>query len=216
MTREKLLPAERHDAVVTALYADAERRGWDTLSPQERSRVYSQWVEQEHIGGVLAPYMTPEAARSWIKDGPMKEYARAQRGTGRYARFGRAATTTTTDIARAALGPDAAVLAGSEGIKPDHCIATRGDDSAYVTWGDASNFRNLLWAALRAAVAGCPAHIVVLEPPDRITPTEQTRLHQALGQRCGLAVHHLRERRPASPPDVDELARSSAATSSGS
>ncbi len=160
---------------------------------------------------MLTRYMTPEAARSWIKDGPMKESARAQRGTGRYARFGRAATTTTTIIVvRAALGPDASVLAGSEGVKPDHCIATRGDDSAYVTWGYASNFRNLLWAALRAAVTGRPAHIVVLEPPDRSTPTEQTRLHQALGQRCGLAVHHLRERRPApAPPDVYPAANSS-------
>lgn len=200
MRRETLLPVERHDAVVTALYADADRRGWATLSPQDRSRVYSQWVEQEHIGGVLCRYMTPEAARSWIKDGPMKEYARAQRGTGRYARFGRVATTTPTDIVRGALGPDANVLAGTEGVKPAHCRATREDETAYVTWGEASNFRNLLWAALRAAVAGADAHIVVLEPPDRISPTEETRLHQTLGQRCGLGVHHLRERPPAAAP----------------
>ncbi len=210
MRRETLLPAERHDAVVTALYADADHRGWATMSPQDRSRVYSQWVEQEHMGGVLCRYMTPEAARSWIKDGPMKEYARAQRGTGRYARFGRVATTTTTDIVRAALGSDADVAAGSEGVKPAHCRATRGDGTAYVTWGEASNFRNLLWAALRAAVAGADAHIVVLESPDRVSPTEETRLHRALGQRCGLGVHHLRERRPAPPLDKTDTAGLSA------
>jgi hypothetical protein len=212
--REKLLPAERHDAVVTALYADAEVRGWATLSPQDRSRVYSQWVEQEHIGGVLCRYMTPEAARSWIKDGPMKEYARAQRGTGRYARFGQVAATTPIDIIRAALGPAADVLAGSEGVKPAHCRATRGDDTVYVTWGEASNFRNLLWAALRAAVAGADAHIVVLEPPDRVSPTEQTRLHGALGQRCGVGVHHLQERHPA--PSTGDTAGTASSTTTAS
>ena len=48
--------------------------------------MYTQWVESTNpIGRILAPYMTPEAARSWIKDGPMKEYSRANRGAGRYA-----------------------------------------------------------------------------------------------------------------------------------
>lgn len=197
--RETLLPAEQHDQVVTALYADADRLGWETLPLQERSRVYSRWVEDQKIGAVLAKYMTPEAARLWVKDGPMKEYARARRGTGRYARFGREAGTTSLDIVWTALGNEATVVEGSEGTKPAHCRAVVGEGEVYVTWDQARNFRNLLWAALRAAVDGQDAHIVVLEPPDRVTPSDEMQLHKTLAVRCGLTVHHMRER-AASPP----------------
>jgi hypothetical protein len=193
MSRDKLLPAEQLASVVTLLYREAERLGWDTLPPQDRSRIYSRWVEDERVGGILGRYMTPEAARSWIKDGPMKEYSRARRGTGRYARFGREGGTTTIDVVHVALGSEATVVPGSEGVKPFHCFATRGDSQVYVTWGEARNFRNLLWAALQAALQGTDAHIVVMEQPDRITPSAETQSHRALATRCGLTVHHMRE-----------------------
>lgn len=196
--RETLLPAQQHDQVVTALYADADRVGWETLPLQERSRLYSRWVENLQIGAVLVKYMTPEAARLWIKDGPMKEYARSRRGTGRYARFGKEATTTSLDIVRTALGAEGLVIEGSEGTKPAHCRAVAGGAEAYVTWDQARNFRNLLWAALRAAVDGKDSHIVVMEPADRVTPSDEMQLHKTLAVRCGLTVHHMRER--AAPP----------------
>ena len=84
MKRPTLLPEHQLETVVAALYAQADDAGWDNLGPRDRSRMYSDWVEPtDPIGKILAQYMTPEAARSWIKDGPMKEYARANRGTGR-------------------------------------------------------------------------------------------------------------------------------------
>lgn len=193
MRRETLVPAEQLDAVITVLYADAERLEWETLPPHERSRVYGRWTEDPRIGVVLGKYMAPEAARSWIKDGPMKEYSRARRGTGRYARFGREAGTTPADIVQAALGAEATVVTGSEGIKPSHCLAELNTTRAYVTWGEPRNFRNLLWAALRAAVDGMDAHIVVMQPSDRISPSDEIQLHKTLATRCGLSVHHMRE-----------------------
>src|SRR3954451_17870778 len=163
-----ILPEEQLAAVVTALYADADVAGWDTLSLADRTRTYSAWVEDPRVGGILTRYMPSEAARTWIKDGPMKEYGRARRGAGRYARFGRQGGTTAADVVRFVLGDGATVVDGTYGDKPFHCMANddRGQTN-YVAWGGARNLRNLLWAALRAAVEdGLPAHIVVMEPPD--------------------------------------------------
>ena len=88
MSRDKLLPALLRAQVVKAIYGDADRVGWQTLPLPDRTRAFNEWVEDDRIGGVLTQFMTPEQARSWIKDGPMKEYARALRGAGRYAAHG--------------------------------------------------------------------------------------------------------------------------------
>lgn len=196
MRRDTLLPEEQLSLVITALYADAEDRGWDTLSLADRSRAYGDWVDDERIGGVLTKYMAPEAARSWIKDGPMKEYNRANRGTGRYARFGRQGGTGPADIVVKALGTEASVIEGSVGVKPSHCHATTpSGETVYLAWGEARNFRDLLWAALRISVErGLDAHIVVMEPPGRTTTAEAILMQKSLADRCGLTVHHMRER----------------------
>jgi hypothetical protein len=195
MSREGLLPAHQLGDVITALYARADVAGWLTLTPQERTRHYAQWVEADDIGKVLTRFMTPEQARSWIKDGPMKEYANACRGTGRYARFGRQGGTGPADVAVAALGEGAAVVPGSQGVKPPHCIAQDAEgDTAYLVWGEAGNFRNLLWDALRASVTkGVPAHVVVLEPPGRPTASADAKTHLAMTLRCDLSLHYLSE-----------------------
>ena len=191
-----MVPDGQGDAVIIALYAEAERIGWETLAPTERSTRYDRWVEDPDVGGVLAPFMTPEGIRSWIKDGPMKEYARAQRGAGRYARLGRTGGTDATDVAARALGVGAQVTPDSLGVKPAHCVATTASgEAAYLVWGSSANFRNLLWAALRAATAdGLAAHIVVLEPPTQPTPTTDVRSQQAIAARCAVGLHYLTER----------------------
>lgn len=196
MRRPALLPEEQLALVVTALYDDADSRGWETLPLADRSRAYGEWVEDKRVGGILTRYMTPEAARAWIKDGPMKEYRRAARGTGRYARFGRQGGTGAADVAIAVLGPGAAVIEDSIGIKPSHCLArTPSGDTAYLAWDEASNLKNVVWAALCASVEhGWDAHAVVMEPPGRATTTSEALNHRAIAGRCGIGIHHMRER----------------------
>lgn len=195
MTRETLLPDELLAAVVTALYDDADRDAWDSLPLRDRTNRYSAWVEDARVGGILCRFMSPESARSWIKDGPMKEYSRARRGAGRYARFGRASGTGPAEIAVAALGQGATVVDGSAGVKPFHCLAIGADGvTAYLSWGESRTFRNLVWAALRSAVEdGIPSHIIVTEPPGHVTPGDVGKAQQALANRCGLTLHHTRE-----------------------
>ena len=196
MKRPTFLPEEQLESVVRSLYTQADEAGWDTLGPRDRSRMYTQWVEtNDPVGKVLTQYMTPEAARSWIKDGPMKEYARANRGVGRYAAFGRTGGTNSSDIVQHALGPGATIEEGSETVKPLRCHArTKDGRRALVLWGDFRSFKDLLWAALRAAAdEGDTPHIVVLEPPGKITSTsERTRL-SAIATRCDITVTYMRE-----------------------
>lgn len=194
MTRDLLLPAAVRADVVRALYADANDLGWATLGPQPKTTAFNRWINDSRIGGRLTGYMTPEQARLWIKDGPMKEYARAMRGTGRFAEFGRQGGTTPADIVRRALG-DEARIRGVVGTKPPHCLATAEEGaSAYVTWGDASSLKHLLWAALRASIEhSVTGHVVILEPPGTVTPTATAEEQKAITSRCGLKLHHLRE-----------------------
>jgi hypothetical protein len=193
--RPSLLPEETQAAVVTAIYQDADDHGWDNLSPADRSAVYDGWINNPRVGGILTRYMTPEQARSWIKDGPMKEYSQAKRGMGRYAEFGRTGGTSPADIVRTALGPRAVIVTGSQRVKPFRCLAeTREGQQVLVVWGEARNFRNLLWAALQGSVhGGLDTHVVVTEPPGYVTPTNEVTEQRALADRCGVRLHHMRE-----------------------
>lgn len=195
MKRPKILPEQQHNTVVQALYRAADDAGWETLGPKDRSSMYTQWVEPTNpIGRVLAPYMTPEAARSWIKDGPMKEYSRANRGAGRYAEFGREGGTTAADIVRHALGASATIEPGTAAVKPLRCHAQTPERRHLVIWGEGRSFKELLWAALRAATEDDDAPvIVVLEPPGRVTSTDERLRLTAIAHRCSIPVHYMRE-----------------------
>lgn len=195
MTRDNLLAIGQLDAVVTALYADAEAMDWTHLPLRDRTKAYAAWVDDPRIGGVLNRYMAPEAARAWIKDGPMKEYSKALRGSGRYARYGRSGGTTPDDIVRVALGRDWRVVEGTLGTKPFHAkAANSAGDIVYVAWDEGRNFKNVVWAALRASVEmGLPGHVVVTEPPGTVTPREQSHTYAAMARRCRLDLHFVRE-----------------------
>ena len=128
----------------------------------------------------------------------MKEYARANRGAGRYAEFGRNGGTGVTDVIKVALGPDARLVPGSEAVKPFRCRATtsgdEGESATLITWGESRHFKDLLWAALRVATEErIAAHVVVMEPPGRTaSPTDRAR-QAAMARRCAIGLHYMRE-----------------------
>jgi hypothetical protein len=193
--RDTLLPREQLASVVRALYVDAEELDWEHLPPAGRSRQYARWIADDRVGGVLARYMTIEAARSWIKDGPMKEFSSARRSAGRYAEFGHVAGTSPEDVVHHALGEDWRVADGRVGVKPFHCEAVNTGERAFVAWGPAAKFRHLVWAAVRWGVDHSGrAVIVVTDLPERPTPEEEVAWHKKVAARCGLEVAHMRER----------------------
>lgn len=201
------VPADRIDLVVRALYSDAVRMDWIHLSPQQRTVQYDKWVLDPAIGAVLTEHMSSETARSWIKDGPMKEYARARQGAGRYARFGTLSGPTADQVAVRALGANARVVEASEGVKPFHCVASLNGSETYVAWGEAKNFRYLVWACLSylAERPDSGAAIVITETmSDPTTPDEKARM-SAVAERCSLGLKYLRSagvKRPTSSGPV--------------
>jgi hypothetical protein len=188
-------PQEQLDSVIRAIYADADRLGWRHMPLQQKTAQYDQWVSDPDVGGVLTDYMSSENARSWIKDGPMKEYARARQGAGRYAQFGSTQGPTAEQVAAHAFGGEAVVVGGSVGVKPFHCVATNSNGaSVYVAWGESKNFRYLVWACLGylAEKNSARASIVVVDTmAEPATAAEKTR-HAAIASRCSIDLKYYR------------------------
>lgn len=187
-------PKDQTDGVVKALYAAADRLDWEHLPANRRTAQYDDWVTDPEIGGVLTKYMSSENARSWIKDGPMKEYGRARLGAGRYARFGTTIGPTADHLVRHALGAAAVVVDNSQGVKPFHCLAKVEAATTYVVWDAAKNLRHLVWAAINH-LASNPGHegcIVILETLDHpITQSEKAQ-HKRIAERCSIGIKYYR------------------------
>lgn len=200
------VPQEQIDSVVKALYADADRVGWEHLSPQRRTAMYDQWVTDPQVGGVLTEFMSAETARSWIKDGPMKEYGRARQGAGRYAKFGSTEDETGSKVVAHAIGRDALVVEGTIRVKPFQCVAQLGDRRTFVTWGEARNFRYLVWAALGylADNASDTAVVVIVETMAAPTTASEKARHAAIASRCDIGLKYYRAPTPRRAPDSED------------
>lgn len=188
------VPRDQVESVVKTLYADADRLGWEHLAPSDRTSQYDDWVTDPEIGGVLTRYMTSENARSWIKDGPMKEYGRARLGAGRYAKFGTPAGPTAQELVTHVVGTDAEVIDGSTGIKPFHCLAASAGRTTYIAWDNAKNLRHLVWASI-SYLADHPsddAQIVLLESLGHPTTAADKARHRRIAERCSIEIKYYR------------------------
>lgn len=207
MTRadSRRVPEDKRAEVVKALYADASRVEWEFLPINQRTAQYDKWVVAPEIGGVLTGYMSTETARSWIKDGPMKEYARARQGVGRYAKFGSKAAVAPAQVVARALGPEAIVVNETFGVKPLHCVGVLAKRETYVAWGEAKNFRYLVWACLTylADNPSVDAHIVVTETMADPTTASEKAHHTAIAGRCRIGLSHYRIAAAAAEKDME-------------
>ncbi|MBB5857643.1 DUF4365 domain-containing protein [Amycolatopsis umgeniensis] len=156
------MPKKVRAAVVSSAYRAADQVGWDQLPNVERSRLYSAWVDDPSIGGIMAPYFSKQSIRIWLKDSLMKEYVRAKEGVGPYAQFVTIRYPTPDEIVSAACGNGWFVESGSMTIKPSHCFATDGIYRRHIFWGEAASFENLIVAALAVAEGELLRPIVVI------------------------------------------------------
>lgn len=188
------VPRDQIEGVVRALYTAADRIDWEHLPASNRTAQYDDWVTAPGIGGVLTKYMSSENARSWIKDGPMKEYSRARLGAGRYARFGTSVGPTAEQLVHRILGSDAALVDNSQGVKPFHCLAMVRGTTTYVVWDAAKNLRHLVWATINH-LAYNPSHegcIVILEDLDHPVTRAEKAHHKRIAGRCSIAIRYYR------------------------
>lgn len=187
------LPAELREDITRKLYASAAKIDWENLSATAKTAQYQRWVADPKIGGGLTRFMPDVNARVWIKDGPMKEYARARFGVGPFADLVDAPRCTPETVVRAVHGQGWDVVAGSIEVKPARCIARGPAGEALVLWGNAADFKHLIWAALEATVEDEQRFvtIAVVESPARPTTTPERARLKVIADRCAFSVRHI-------------------------
>ncbi|ROP41046.1 hypothetical protein [Saccharothrix texasensis] len=197
---EIAVPKEIKDSVIRELYRQVGALDWEGVSSRERTAYYTRWVEDEAIGGELADYYTAEGMRVWLKDGPLKEYARALENFGSYASYATKRLSPPDEFVAELLGDEWKIKDGTIKEKPMHCLVTDREQERYVCWGRPRTFRDLLWAAVSNAVtARSKPLIVVYVTDDREVEGRQKRQHELIAQHCSLDLAYVRRRLEALP-----------------
>ncbi|GGP50225.1 hypothetical protein [Saccharothrix coeruleofusca] len=192
---EIAMPKELRESVIRELYRQVGSLDWEGISSRERTAYYTRWVEDEAIGGVLADYYTAEGMRVWIKDGPLKEYARALENVGPYAMYATKRLSPPNEFIVEVLGDTWRIRPDSIREKPMHCIATDGQQDRYVCWGRPRTFRDLLWAAVNYAVTTPSKPLIVVYITDDTVIEERQKLqHVRIAKHCSLDLAYVHRR----------------------
>lgn len=180
--------------VVRRVYADAQRLDWEHRSHQDHTKQYAQWLADPSVGGVLSEWMSPEEQRVWLKDSPMKEFARALAGEGPFAAYLSEHPRSPRVVVTRVMGDGWQPVAGSSDIKPLRCDATNGAQTVCVIWGPAKDFKHLLWAALETWESNPKRalRLAVFDTvPNPLAHHEKARLQKIAG-RCQIEVAFIR------------------------
>lgn len=193
MTRK--VTNDRHVAeVVRRIYANAQEADWEHLTHREHTEQYARWLADPRVGGVLSAWMSPEEQRVWLKDGPMKEFARALAGEGPFATYLSAHPRSPAMVVSRVLGEDWRAIPNSNGVKPLRCEATDGKSKMLVFWGPSKDFKYLLWAALDAWESNSERSLRIAVFDTVSSPTskhERTRLERIAGH-CHVPLSFIR------------------------
>ncbi|MEV4072014.1 hypothetical protein [Nonomuraea fuscirosea] len=185
------LPDNLRRQVVAEVYRQAGELDWDGLTDRQRSTHYDQWLDDPGIGQQLTRFLTRERARVWLKDVPMKEYARARSGIGVYADLVTMRLPSPGQIAQQVLGSGWSMVIGSIQEKPNRCLITDGREQRLMMWGPPKTLRDLVWAGINALIDTPHQPLLVVATPQgqRLDEGEKRR-HIRLGQVAGLDVRH--------------------------
>ncbi|ACU70334.1 conserved hypothetical protein [Catenulispora acidiphila DSM 44928] len=190
----KRLTAEVEEKIVRCLFLEADALRWAHLPLGKKTEMYEKWATDPEIGGKLKDFMTLEQVRVWIKDGVMKEYARALYGEGKYAPLVPNPAASLDQLVNSALGSGWNALPGTRRIKPMRVRALKGEQTVTLTWADsAANFKHLVWAALSAIADGDQTDWVlcVVDSFESPTPDDIKKHHKRIAERCRLRVVHI-------------------------
>lgn len=177
---------------MSRLFTDMELLAWEGLTLPQRTKQYGEWIADPEVGGRLTTFMTPERARVWIKDGPVKEYPRAVAGIGKYAALahGRGGLL---EIARRALGSEWTADRTTLRVKPLRAEAHKGEETVVLAWGPARDLKHLIWAAINAEASGDPREwvLTVTGTFTRPVTASEKAHHLRIARRCGLRLVHV-------------------------
>lgn len=185
------LPDDLRREVVANVYRQAGEMDWDGLADRQHSAIYDRWLDDPAIGGQLTRFLTRERARVWLKDVPMKEYARARNGIGPFAGLVTSRFPSPGQIARQVLGQGWDAVDGTIAEKPNRCIISNGREERLMMWGPSKTLRDIVWAGINALVDHEPRPILIIAiPHGRLLDEGEKRRHTLLGEVVGLEVRH--------------------------
>lgn len=191
------MPKKIEMEIVSLLYADARELDWEHLTDTEKNINYNRWAEDPRFTDRLSLWIkTPLERRVWIKDGPMKEYARARNGVGKYAAVLDGPSAEVSDHVRMALGAGWRIDPSTLQIKPLRVLARRANETVRFAWAPAKDFKHLVWAAIKAQAYGDsdPWVLCVVSSFEKPIKREDRLIHEKIGERCGLRVVHITSR----------------------
>jgi len=186
------IPSDIRNSVASTVIQRAIDMNWDDLTMAERSRIYEAWVDDPQVGGQLTAYIPRSRIRVWIKDGPMKEYARARRGLGPYAQYVTNPANHEREICARVLGHEWAVVAESIDVKPAQFRAVHSTDEStcIIYWGTTHEAKHLLWAALNTAEHQDPIMVIVGTRRAPIVASECTVL-ETIARRANIRIEFM-------------------------
>jgi hypothetical protein len=193
------IPPNVEKLVVTRIYAQADEAQWPHLQDADRTRLYREWTMDPEIGGRLLGFVEQQAnIRPWLKDCPMKEYERARRGEGKYAKYVSRPAATLEQMVKATFGTDWEVIPGTIRQKPMRArIREAGtEEERNFVVGSAAHLKHLAWPALldRSNGETWPWTICVVNPFRAPVPPEKKEEHRRVAEFLGLRIIYFNER----------------------
>ncbi len=155
------LPEKIVEAIRAEVWREADKIAWNSLTDHEKSRHYERWIRDKGVGGLLERYIERGSIRVYLKDTIMKPYPREK----------------LKDPA-----PILACLGVSDQPVVEEYIKPHGrllDDGRVVCWGNARDWKSVLFAVYERAFEGPRAHAfaaVLLFPTGKFRERE----HQAM------------------------------------
>lgn len=186
------LPDDLRRDVVAEVYRQAGALDWDGLTDKQRSVMYDRWLDDLAVGGQLTRFVSRERARVWLKDVPMKEYARARNGIGPFSSLVTSRFPGPAQIARQVLGRSWDTVDGTLREKPNRCVISNGSERRLMMWGPPKTLRDIMWAGINAVADQEPTPILVVAVPHgQALDDGEKRRHVHLGDIAGLDVRHV-------------------------
>ncbi|MFG1755457.1 hypothetical protein [Streptosporangium sandarakinum] len=193
MSSRSTMSPELKEKIVTKMFAEAEDIKWIYLTSDQRSAIYSRWLDDPEVGGRLRDFMGDAKARVWIKESPMKEYARARYGVGPYAKYVANPLLGAEDLVKRALGVDWEVVSGKRWIKPLRVRMRRGEEERHFAWAPSEQLKHLVWAAIKAEAFGdtTPWVLCVVSSFEKPIPADERATNIRIAARCQLEIVHV-------------------------
>lgn len=200
------IPSDLRERLLIEIYRQADEMDWEFLSNAQKTAQYRKWIEDPRVGGVLTDHHPEKDVRVWLKDVPMKEYARSQEGIGHYVRYIPMRFRGPEEVVRAAFGSDWTMLPDTVDVKPNHCLATDDVTSRYVFWGRDAQFKDLLYAALEMAVTTQNEPAIVITTRDGEHVSEEAKaLRKGIAAHCKISVIYLHRSMIRNPDYIGEI-----------